>query len=166
MSRHVVHKSHLSAGYALHDYIYDLCRQGMGYIHRSDLNTHGNLKSYTCLVDSRWTVKVSFFGLHSLIDSANKCGVNDGNHSDMLWTAPELLRLCSEVPPGGTASGDVYSFGILLQEILFRNTPFFYCDISAEGWSGYTCDQINKLLDKRAWMPTRYSIIAIISKFM
>ena len=125
-------------------YIQNLCQQGMRYIHRSDLKTHGNLKSYTCLVDSRWTVKVSFFGLHSLTGGVNECGVNEGNHSDLLWTAPELLRMCNVVPPGGTANGDVYSFGIMLQELLFRNTPFFYCDISAEGRSGYTHDPITK----------------------
>ncbi|KAI0237466.1 hypothetical protein LSAT2_012004 [Lamellibrachia satsuma] len=105
--------------------------KGMRYIHRSGLKSHGNLKSYTCLVDSRWTVKVSFFGLHSLTRVATlDCAEDESKYAELQWTAPELLRMCGLAPPGGTDKGDVYSFGIMLQEILFRNTPFFYSNIS------------------------------------
>ncbi|KAI0235252.1 Atrial natriuretic peptide receptor 1, partial [Lamellibrachia satsuma] len=105
--------------------------QGMRYIHRSGLKSHGNLKSYTCLIDSRWTVKVSFFGLHSLTSVATlDCAEDESKYAELLWTAPELLRICGVASPGGTDKGDVYSFGIMLQEILFRNTPFFYSNLS------------------------------------
>ena len=111
-----------------------ICQQGMRYIHHSRLKRHGNLKSYTCMVDSRWTVKVSFFGLRSLTDVVEvQRGEDERNYSDLLWTAPELLRLCDSVQEGDTEKGDVYSFGILLQEILYRNPPFFFGDISAMG---------------------------------
>lgn len=41
-----------------------------------------------------------------------------------LWTAPELLRIgCN--PLRGTQAGDVYSYGIILQEIISRNVPFY-----------------------------------------
>ena len=42
----------------------------------------------------------------------------------MMWTAPELLRTANR-PPQGTKKGDVYSFAIILQEIVFRARPFF-----------------------------------------
>ena len=42
---------------------------------------------------------------------------------EMLWTAPELLRM-DERPVNGTQAGDVYSFAIIVQEILFRTEPF------------------------------------------
>lgn len=42
----------------------------------------------------------------------------------MLWVAPELLPLT--VIPGSPATqkGDVYSFGIILEEIIVRGGPF------------------------------------------
>lgn len=40
-----------------------------------------------------------------------------------LWRAPELLRLTNP-PARGTQKGDVYSFGIVLFEIIGRNGPW------------------------------------------
>lgn len=38
----------------------------MTYLHDSPLKSHGKLKSSNCLVDSRWVVKITDFGLHEL----------------------------------------------------------------------------------------------------
>ena len=51
--------------------------------------------------------------------------------SDRLWTAPELLR-DSNPSAAGTVKGDVYSFGIILQEIELRNGPFYLRDQELE----------------------------------
>ena len=45
-------------------------------------------------------------------------------YRDQLWTAPELLRLKTR-PTNGTQKGDVYSFAIILQEIIYRAAPYF-----------------------------------------
>jgi len=45
-------------------------------------------------------------------------------YRDQLWTAPELLRRTTR-PINGTQKADVYSFAIILQEIMFRAAPYF-----------------------------------------
>ena len=45
---------------------YYLLMQAMCYIHGSDARTHGKLKSSNCVVDGRFVLKVTDFGLHSL----------------------------------------------------------------------------------------------------
>ena len=45
----------------------------------------------------------------------------------MLWTAPELLSADMQALPGN-ASGDIYAFGIILQEIICREGPFYIND--------------------------------------
>ena len=42
------------------------------------------------------------------------------NFADKFWRAPELLNYSGPA----NAKGDVYSFGIILQEIITRNEPY------------------------------------------
>ncbi|XP_026725364.1 guanylate cyclase 32E-like isoform X2 [Trichoplusia ni] len=100
----------------------DLLR-GLTYLHDSALISHGNLTSSNCLVDSRWVLQIADYGLHNL-----KYGCSDAEDAlrmerRMLWRAPELLREPNP-PPRGSQKGDVYSFGIILYEILGRNGPW------------------------------------------
>lgn len=44
--------------------------------------------------------------------------------AERLWMAPELLRMESPTPQG-TQKGDVYSFGIILQEVALRRGAFY-----------------------------------------
>ncbi len=49
-----------------------------------------------------------------------------------LWTAPEIL-LEKKPAPKGSQKGDVFSYGIILQEIFLRDSPYPTSILSAEG---------------------------------
>lgn len=38
----------------------------MSYLHSSEIRSHGNLKSTNCVVDGRFVLKITDFGLHAL----------------------------------------------------------------------------------------------------
>ncbi|XP_008070068.1 heat-stable enterotoxin receptor [Carlito syrichta] len=88
--------------------LYDIAK-GMSYLHSSKTEVHGRLKSTNCVVDSRMVVKITDFGCNSIIPPKKD-----------LWTAPEHLRQASI-----SQKGDVYSFGIIAQEIILRRETFY-----------------------------------------
>ncbi|XP_076164770.1 atrial natriuretic peptide receptor 1 isoform X2 [Ptiloglossa arizonensis] len=107
--------------------IHDIVR-GMAYLHASELKSHGNLKSSNCVVDSRFVLKITDFGLHEL-RKVNPCDADADKDSyaywrKQLWTAPELLRM-ERRSPEGTQKGDVYSFAVIVHEIVVRQGPFY-----------------------------------------
>ncbi|XP_077977104.1 atrial natriuretic peptide receptor 1-like [Glandiceps talaboti] len=102
---------------------------GMIYLHKSVLRTHGKLKSSNCLVDGRWLVKLSDYGLWKFQANQSQ-DVYVGEHAKYMskfWTAPELLREPDPLEKG-SQKGDIYSFGIILQEIVTRFEPFYNYD--------------------------------------
>ncbi|XP_071762857.2 guanylate cyclase 2G [Centroberyx gerrardi] len=113
-------------------FAYDIVN-GMEFIHKSSLKSHGNLRPSTCLVDSRLQIKLSGFGLwefkhgtkHKLVPLENP------KYEKMYWTAPELLRQVSP-PFNGTPKGDVYSFAIIMRELLYSSDTGPYHDINLE----------------------------------
>lgn len=51
---------------------------------------------------------------------------------DQLWTAPELLR-DPALERRGTLAGDVFSLGIIMQEVVCRSTPYAMLELTPEG---------------------------------
>nr|XP_006817694.1 PREDICTED: guanylate cyclase 32E-like [Saccoglossus kowalevskii] len=106
--------------------------KGMVYIHNSELKSHGNLKSSNCVVDSRWVVKITDFGLHEFKAGADRDLEEAGEfalYRNLLWRAPEFLRMSN--PPGeGSQKGDIYSFAIIMYEIFLRAGPYGNSELS------------------------------------
>ncbi|XP_037318972.2 guanylyl cyclase C isoform X2 [Pungitius pungitius] len=88
--------------------MYDIAT-GMSYLHASNIQVHGRLKSTNCVVDNRMVVKITDFGCNSFL-----------HPGEDLWTAPEHLR-----KRGTSQKGDVYSFAIIAQEIVLRKCTFY-----------------------------------------
>ncbi|XP_077993897.1 atrial natriuretic peptide receptor 1-like [Glandiceps talaboti] len=99
---------------------------GLYYLHASIIRCHGNLKSSNCVVDSRFVLKLTDFGLKTFKEEDREPEKTHSYYAKMLWRPPEMLRqvgrhIC-------TQKGDVYSYGIILQEIILRTEPFGYID--------------------------------------
>lgn len=91
--------------------------RGMAYLHlRTPAIIHRDLKSHNLLVDENWKVKVCDFGLSKIaVDMSTTmtaCGTP-------CWTAPEILRNARY-----TTKADVFSYGIVLWELVTREEPF------------------------------------------
>ncbi|XP_050022436.1 atrial natriuretic peptide receptor 1 isoform X2 [Alexandromys fortis] len=95
--------------------------KGMLFLHNGAIYSHGNLKSSNCVVDGRFVLKITDYGLESFRDPEPEQGHT--LFAKKLWTAPELLWMASP-PARGSQAGDVYSFGIILQEIALRSGVF------------------------------------------
>ncbi|XP_028406590.1 atrial natriuretic peptide receptor 2-like [Dendronephthya gigantea] len=103
--------------------VYDIAK-GMTFLHSTDIKVHGNLKSSNCLVDSRWQLKITDYGLPTFKSKQLKpYSCEHAKYRDMLWKAPELLR-SSNMNGRGTQASDVYSFAIILQEFHTRKGPY------------------------------------------
>ncbi|XP_054650490.1 retinal guanylyl cyclase 2 isoform X2 [Dunckerocampus dactyliophorus] len=95
--------------------------KGMKYLHHRDF-PHGRLKSRNCVVDGRFVLKITDYGFNELLES-QKAPVEQPPPEDLFWTAPEFLRDLASSRKG-TYKGDVYSFSIILQEVVVRGPPY------------------------------------------
>ncbi|CAJ0960984.1 unnamed protein product, partial [Mesorhabditis belari] len=100
-------------GFFIYSLLLDLVN-GLFYIHNSFLKCHGQLTSRNCLIDDRWQLKISQYGLSSLRSANTK-------REELLWTAPEHLRDFSVI---GSQPGDIYSMSIIAAELVGKTSPW------------------------------------------
>uniref|UniRef100_A0AC35G698 Guanylate cyclase n=1 Tax=Panagrolaimus sp. PS1159 TaxID=55785 RepID=A0AC35G698_9BILA len=137
---------------------------GLEYLHVSQIGYHGSLTPWACLIDRNWMVKLTDYGIanplekwekqgaiskESLKDNEDKSG--SSQTSSILYQAPELLKNKETNRRRGAEqqwvkqtqnrrqAGDIYSFGMVMYEILFRSLPF-PDSISNEDIVGYIKD--------------------------
>ncbi|KAK9104476.1 hypothetical protein Scep_021320 [Stephania cephalantha] len=92
----------------------DIAR-GMQYLHSQGV-LHRDLKSENLLLGEDMCVKVADFGISCL---ESQCGSGKGFTGTYRWMAPEMIK-----EKHHTKKVDVYSFGIVLWELLTALTPF------------------------------------------
>lgn len=152
----------------------------MDYMHHSALKSHGSLKSSNCLIDGRWILKISDYGLSCLREAPeNDNDIYKGEKTNIfffisgsnkvffifffvilynieqLWTAPEILRQVP-MPIKGSQKGDIYSFAIILQEIYYGCPPFCSNGDSIQVPKGYIIKLLYKNLGKGILFSTFY----------
>jgi serine/threonine protein kinase len=89
--------------------------RGMSYLHSQGI-LHRDLKSENILLGADMSVKVADFGISCL---ESQCGSGKGFTGTYRWMAPEMIK-----EKHHTRKVDVYSFGILMWEILTSSVPF------------------------------------------
>ncbi|KAJ7500320.1 kinase-like domain-containing protein [Mycena galericulata] len=97
---------------------------GLQFLHETDV-VHGDLKVHNVLVDKRGTPCICDFGISKLID---RRGFTTSSVGTAPYMAPELFFIVDadsweETSPYTTKSSDVYSFGLLVLEILTAEPP-------------------------------------------
>ncbi|XP_071439593.1 atrial natriuretic peptide receptor 1 isoform X2 [Hetaerina americana] len=136
--------------------IHDILK-GMSYLHSSEVGSHGKLRSGNCLIDSRFVLKISDFGLRTLTTPSPPYPPRDAAfYTKLLWVAPELLTETLMNPAGvppATQKGDVYSFAIILEEILVRGGPFEVASHTL------TAQEIVEQVSQRSSPPFRPTVI-------
>ncbi|KAL7035604.1 hypothetical protein ACKWTF_008465 [Chironomus riparius] len=108
----------------------DLVR-GMRYLHSSPLRVHGSLTSRNCVVDARWVLKITDYGLPAFYESQG-LAPPPKTAKELLWTAPEAIRGTKNYSKNGTQAADVFSFGIIMQEVVVRGEPYCMLSLSPE----------------------------------
>ncbi|XP_061342149.1 inactive leucine-rich repeat receptor-like serine/threonine-protein kinase At1g60630 isoform X2 [Gastrolobium bilobum] len=90
---------------------------GMLYIHQNPGLTHGNLKSSNVLLGSDFESCLTDYGLTMFL---NPDSLEETSATSLFYRAPE----CRSFHRSQTQPADVYSFGVLILELLTGKTPF------------------------------------------
>ncbi|KAG7384359.1 hypothetical protein PHYPSEUDO_002766 [Phytophthora pseudosyringae] len=91
--------------------------QGMSYLHERSV-MHRDLKSSNVLLDAQGAAKISDFGLSCVMELGRAADLT-AETGTYGWMAPEVIR---HEPYSSKA--DVYSFAVVLWELLARDIPF------------------------------------------
>ncbi|KAH8099662.1 kinase-like domain-containing protein, partial [Cristinia sonorae] len=102
--------------WVLDKWVYEIA-EGLSYLHDERV-VHGDLRGANILVDSKFSIKLSDFGLAKFADAST---ASWGTHTAgaLRWMAPEVLSGLT-----ATFASDVYSFGCVCSELYTSRRPF------------------------------------------
>ncbi|VBB32384.1 unnamed protein product [Acanthocheilonema viteae] len=149
LSQDIIYNQNLTLDEKFHAaFIHDIT-QGLEYLHSSPIGYHGSLSPWACLIDRNWMVKLTDFGIADPIERWEKQGwisinalTSDDDKSgakqktSLLYCAPEMLKNrdlnrrsvkdhdWKKQSKIHRQAGDIYSFGMVMHEILFRSLPY------------------------------------------
>ncbi|KAL5474447.1 hypothetical protein EMCRGX_G026395, partial [Ephydatia muelleri] len=102
----------------------DICRQtalGMDYLHAKKI-IHRDLKSNNIFLHDDFAVKIGDFGLATVKTRWSGDQKMRQPTGSILWMAPEVIRM--QEPDPYTFYCDVYSFGIVIYELVSGQLPY------------------------------------------
>ena len=62
----------------------------MAYLHSTEIKSHGNLKSSNCVVDGRWVLKITDYGLTKF--KANQAEREEGDYARFYCESIFLIK--------------------------------------------------------------------------
>ncbi|CAI2362317.1 unnamed protein product [Moneuplotes crassus] len=128
---HILHKKNLLMSEMKAFTIAKQIAIALNYLHSQNI-LHCDLKSQNILIKEDWSVKICDFGL-SKIRGISPEEDKKGRVGTPHWMAPEILR-------GNKyeAASDVYSYGVILWELITRQIPFLHRSLAQiTGLVGY-----------------------------
>ncbi|VDM46680.1 unnamed protein product [Toxocara canis] len=126
-------------------FVRDIVR-GLDFLHSSQIGYHGALTPSQCLIDSHWILKISGFGLSRMMFKwKNNGAITTGDglafipNSELHYYAPEVRRRMKSLkkysamlPAKQGQAADMYAFGMILYEIVFRRKSVYIDDSDKE----------------------------------
>ncbi|KAG8908803.1 hypothetical protein FRB99_003041 [Tulasnella sp. 403] len=96
---------------------------GLAYIHEHGI-IHGDVKGSNVLVSDDVHAKICDFGLAKIVDTNTSAAMKGAG--SVRWQAPEMWKKAPR-----SKQTDVYSFGIMISEVLNGDIPFAEYDINS-----------------------------------
>ncbi|XP_072015532.1 atrial natriuretic peptide receptor 1-like [Amphiura filiformis] len=108
--------------------------KGLHYLHNSQVGCHGRLHWNNCVIDSRFVVQLTDYGLYEFrLGEDNEAILTPEYMESKIWLSPEHLR---NKGLGPSQKADIYAMGLLLQVIITASRPYDQPDMF------FTSDQI------------------------
>lgn len=119
-------------------------RQGMDYLHNSEIGAHGKLSSSNCIVNQQWRVKVTDYGLKAF----KMTDVPDGNSYQEALGTTTAKRI--EAAEGGrhSVTTNPFTFSLSLHHALPIEWQCCWCFVDVLGLAPLPVQNVDTVYHK------------------